>query len=61
MYSVITAFSLSYVEKFDQDEAFHMAISITQRQFLYEKIPKPIMILKILNDMNPFMAHIFVK
>jgi hypothetical protein len=33
----ITAVTLSYVEYFCQDKAFHMALSITQGQHLYKK------------------------
>ncbi len=58
------------MEYFCEDKAFCMAISITQRQHLYEKntvwqnlinsITNHDVDLKFLRDMNCCMAHIFV-
>jgi hypothetical protein len=66
----ITAVLLSYVEKSGQDEAFHMAISITLQQKLYIKntVSKNVVYsitnqgidLKILINIKKCMAHIFV-
>ncbi len=65
-----TSVLLSFVGKYGQDEAFHMAISITLRQKLCKKntvgknlvysITNHDIDMKINSNMNQCMAHIFV-